>query len=122
MLLKNPEIEQTIPVEWRDSLKCIVDDIRRKRFFPKSFKSFYYTVTDDNVSRIYSNLDAYGEELDILHDNTWNTSICRWTGSSWHVLLDLFTVEGGASDLVLFVDVYPEGAKYRFDIRSVHVP
>jgi hypothetical protein len=40
----------------------------------------------------------------------------------WDVLVDLFTVEEGASDLVLAVGVYEKGSAYIFEVQSVHVP
>lgn len=40
----------------------------------------------------------------------------------WDVLVDVFTVEEGRSDLVLFARVFERGDGYRFEIASVHVP
>ena len=42
-------------------------------------------------------------------------------GGYWEVLVDLFTVEEGCSDLALFVRVYPREGSYVFQILSVHV-
>jgi hypothetical protein len=57
-----------------------------------------------------------------LPEETWKTSACQWMRGYWDVLVDLFTVEEGASDLALAVRVYEEGSAYAFDIQSVHVP
>jgi hypothetical protein len=43
-------------------------------------------------------------------------------GGHWNVLIDLFTIEEGASDLVLEVKVREDGAGYSFEIHSVYVP
>jgi len=40
----------------------------------------------------------------------------------WEVLVDLYTVNENASDLVLFARVYEEDQRYCFEIESVHVP
>jgi hypothetical protein len=40
----------------------------------------------------------------------------------WEVMIDLFTVEEGASDLVLALRVYEKGLSYSFDIQLVYVP
>lgn len=42
--------------------------------------------------------------------------------SHWDVLVDLWTVESGASDLVLFARVFEVENGFRFEIASVHVP
>jgi hypothetical protein len=60
--------------------------------------------------------------LTSLPEATWETSACQWTGEYWDVLVDLFTIEEGASDLALAVRVYEDGSGYSFEIQSVHVP
>lgn len=40
----------------------------------------------------------------------------------WDVMVDLYTAEEGASDLVLHVHVYEEGSSYAFEIYSMHAP
>lgn len=64
----------------------------------------------------------YGETLLELPDETWSTSVCRWMGSHWDVLVDLWTVESGASDLVLHLSVYETDHGLRFVATSLHVP
>lgn len=39
-----------------------------------------------------------------------------------HVLVDLYTVEEGASDLVLAMRVYEKRSAFEFEILSVYVP
>lgn len=122
MLEKNEEIEQPIPSEWREVLALIVEDIRRRGLKSKMVRGFECEVDSKDVNFIYENVDAYGDTLTPLPDDAWRTSICRWMGRYWQLLIDLFTDEEGQSDLVLFVDAYENGNSYRFQVRSVHVP
>jgi len=40
----------------------------------------------------------------------------------WDVMIDLYSIEEGASDLILLVRVYEKGSSYIYEIQSVHVP
>lgn len=68
------------------------------------------------------NVDAYGARLASLPEEAWNTSVCQWMVGYWDVLVDLFTIDEGLSDLVLAVRVYEDGVGYSFKIQSVYVP
>jgi hypothetical protein len=122
MVVKVEEVEQPVPTEWREAFRLIVDDLRYRRLSSKKIGDFTYTIDPADVGQIYANIDAYGETVDRLPEDTWSTSVCRWMGDSWHVLIDLFTVGEGPSDLVLFANAYEDGPSYRFNVESVHVP
>ena len=65
----------------------------------------------------------YGETLTVLPGEAWNISEAQWMVGYWDCLVDLWTEESGASDLVLFVRVTElESGAYRFAVTSVHVP
>lgn len=65
----------------------------------------------------------YGETLVELPQATWTSSVAQWMGTHWDVLVDLWTHEGGASDLVLHARVFEvDGGGYRIELDSVHVP
>ena len=64
----------------------------------------------------------YGETLTELPDETWNSSVSHWYGSHWEVLVDLWTVESGRSDMVLDVRVFEAGDSFRFELHAVYVP
>ena len=55
-------------------------------------------------------------------DETWTTSVAQWTGSHWDVLVDLWTVESGRSDMVLHTCVAESAGGYQFKIHLVYVP
>jgi hypothetical protein len=119
---KNEEIEQSVPVEWQPIIIEIVKDIRGRCLAPRKFLESEIDVDSRDIDFIYQSLDAYGDPLINVPKDGWETSICRWMGGYWHLMIDLFTVEEGASDLVLFVDVYEHGSSKCFKIQSVHVP
>jgi len=43
-------------------------------------------------------------------------------GTHWEVLVDLWTVESGKSDLVLDARVFEQETGFRIEIHSVYVP
>ncbi|QPI53144.1 hypothetical protein IV454_07235 [Massilia antarctica] len=80
------------------------------------------SLSEKDAIRIADNIRRYGAKLVSLPEETWQTSACQWMIGYWDALIDLYTVEEGASDLALAVRVYDEGTAYAFDIVSVHVP
>jgi len=65
---------------------------------------------------------ALCETLAELPDETWATSVSQWMGTHWEVLVDLWTVESGKSDLVLDARVFEQETGFRIEIHSVYVP
>ena len=122
MLEKNGEIEQEIPAEWRPVITEIVEGIRARNLRLKNVLGYEISVDVEEIADIYQSVDHYGEALVALPDDTWQTSVCRWMGCYWHLLIDLFTEEEGLSDLALFVDVYEHENSISFKVRSLHVP
>lgn len=119
---KNEEIEQEIPVEWQPIIIEIVEDVVNRNLRPRNVSGCEVSIDPDEIEHIYQNVDHYGDTLVSLSEDSWQTSICRWMGSYWHLLIDLFTAEEGLSDLVLFIDVYEHESSNSFKIRSLHVP
>ena len=73
--------------------------------------------------RIHEYIEYYGATLIDLPEETWDTSVCLWMEGYWDVLIDLFTLEEGASDLVLAARVYEESNQmYIYEIDSIYVP
>jgi hypothetical protein len=119
---RNEEIEQAIPTQWRSAIIEIVDDIRNRNLRSGNVSGYDVSIDLDEIEDIYQNIDNYGDALVSLPEDAWQTSVCRWMGSYWCLLIDLFTAEGGLSDLVLFMDVYEHESSTSFKIRSLHVP
>ncbi|MDP9423294.1 MAG: hypothetical protein M3Q19_10790 [Pseudomonadota bacterium] len=121
MLEKDGE-EHPIPAEFRPMLRQIVD-----AFAAGDYKLGAHAidgvepVDPDTVEIIAHNICAYGDTLVPLNDETWNTSIARWMGGYWHMLIDLSTAGESVSDLVLHADLH-DAPSHRLEIISVHVP
>lgn len=64
----------------------------------------------------------FGEALAEVPDDTWNSSVSQWMGTHWDLLVDLWTLESGRSDLALHLRVYEAEGGFRFEIDSLHVP
>ena len=73
------------------------------------------------ANRMAENVAAYGGQLTSLSDATWSTSVCRWMGDHWQVLVDLSTTTEPVSDLTLHAKVFDADCS-RIRIVSVHVP
>jgi hypothetical protein len=124
-ITKNEDCEQPVPSAWRELFWNIVESLRRGDFLLKEVTRGVEPLDGAEARRIAGNINAYGSSLTSLPDETWQTSICRWQGCYWEVLIDLFTVEEGESDLVLFSKVFEDNENnppYRFEIDSVNVP
>ena len=79
-------------------------------------------VSAERASTIAANIDKYGCSLMKLPEAAWQTSVCQWMEGYWDVLIDLYTVEEGESDLALVMRVYEKNESYNFVVQSVHVP
>ena len=64
----------------------------------------------------------YGEALAELPDDTWETSIAQWMGTFWEVLVDLYTIPSGRSDMVLHLHAFEAEDGFRFEIQLLYVP
>jgi hypothetical protein len=80
------------------------------------------TVSLEIEEHIRAYVADYGATLVELPQEAWQTSVAQWYGSYWDVLVDLWTVEEGRSDLVLHGRVTESEAGPRFSIHMVYVP
>jgi hypothetical protein len=74
------------------------------------------------AARIRDYILEYGENLVELPEECWRTSVAQWMRSHWELVVDLWTVESGQSDLVLSVRIFEMGQGFRIEVDSVHVP
>lgn len=117
---KDDQEETAVPTAWRSVIHDIVESVRNKRFEEKSIG--VVDVSFDDAAQIEDTITSYGCTLIELPDAAWDSSVCRWTGTYWQLLVDLYTAEEGQSDLVLFVNVHESSGKYVFTVDSMHVP
>lgn len=78
-------------------------------------------IIQETASHIQSYMNDYGATLKSLPNDTWNSSVCIWTGSHWDVLVDLYTIEEGVSDLVLSSRVTETNDEFNIAIHMVYV-
>jgi len=121
-VIKNEANQEPIPTEWRGFLKSIADAFSRGDYHLECGITGVEPVSTDVANRILRNVQAYGGALALLPESVWESSVCQWMGGYWEVLVDLFTVEEGRSDLSLSVKVYEDGLSYRFHVQGVYVP
>ena len=114
--------EQPVPVEWRSTFVEIVESLKSGDFKIERPIPHVERISNDEAERIAGNIRCYGSPLESLPEETWKTSVCRWMEDYWEVLVDLFTVRDGLSDLVLFSRVFERNGGYVFKVESVNVP
>ncbi|CAB0151898.1 hypothetical protein PSI9734_02259 [Pseudidiomarina piscicola] len=113
--------QQPIPTIWRSALWLIVEAIKSNDYSLTNTNSSIKPISLSDATRIQENIEDYGCKLASLPDQAWNTSVCQWMRGYWDILVDLYTVQEGGSDLVLSVRVYEQDNKFEFEIMSVHV-
>ncbi len=119
---KDEKNERQIPTAWRPAFSKIVDAFCKKDYSLSSGIIGVSSVSNETAIHIKEYIQDYGEELVQLPDETWDSSICIWTGSHWDVLIELWTAGEGRSDLVLGAQVIEKDNRYIIDIGMVYVP
>lgn len=120
-VLKCEQNQQLIPNVWHGNILAIAEAIRNKDITKLNGINDVKPLSEEEMIRIQNNILDYGCQLDYLPDDTWNSSVCQWILGYWDVIVDLYTVEEGLSDLALSLRVYESGARYNFEVMSVHV-
>ncbi len=121
-VLKDENNQRPVPSIWRSTFHDIVEALKEGDFSVERRVAGVRPISTENAAKIAGNIKNYGGRLISLPEECWQTSACQWMQGYWDVLVDLFTVEEGASDLALAARVYEEDSAYVFEIQSVHVP
>lgn len=118
---KNEHHEEPVPSEWRKTFGEMVDALREGNL---QFRGIARVEPVDGATAdiIDYQISEYGGTIAPLPEETWRTSVCQWQLTHWEVLVDLFTVEDGRSDLVLDVRVYEDDGGFIFRPYLVYVP
>jgi hypothetical protein len=121
---KNPRAELPVPLVWRATLRDIVARLVARDFSLAQGVAHVEPVRAAVAQQIDKFIANYGETLAPLPEETWASSVYRWSKISnrWDVRLDLWSVEEGHSDLVLSVAVTEAPGGYRYALKSVLVP
>jgi len=122
LILKDEGSQIPIPELWRSTFKTIIEALKEDDFRLGQGIVGVRPISKENSAIIANNIVVYGCRLASLPEETWDSSVCLWMDGYWDVLVDLYTEEEGASDLVLAARVYEEGASFAFELQSVYVP
>ncbi len=120
-ILKDEEQEHPVPSVWRSKLRDIVEALKDGNFNLCGLTGVD-PLDDATAAGIARNINDYGCALTSLPDASWDTSVCQWQIEYWEVLVDLFTVEEGRSDLVLHVHVHEQVGGFDLKLHFVYVP
>ena len=122
LAVKDPDSERPIPMAWRGTIKAIVQILAQSDIQSNAGLTGVRPVSAETAQQIQKYLESYGAELVELPEETWQSSVCIWTGSGWDALIDLWTAAEGRSDLVLSLQVTESQDGFEFGINMVYVP
>jgi hypothetical protein len=120
--VKDKDGAHPIADAWRSQLREIVKAFAEGDYDLSRGIPSVAPVSKATTNQIRAYIADFGEALADLHDETWHSSVSQWMGTHWDVLVDLWTVESGRSDLVLSLRVFEADKGFRFEIDSLHVP
>jgi hypothetical protein len=107
---------------WRPTLCEIVKAFVRRDYALRQRIPAVAPVSAETARQIEQYVSVYGETLCELPEEAWTTSVAQWMGSHWDVLVDLWTVESGRSDMVLDARVSETDDGFSVEIQLVYVP
>lgn len=121
-VLKDAENECPIPTVWRSAFVNIVKALIKKDYRFESCPEHVSPISKETADQIEKYIENYGEELIELSEETWESSVCIWMESHWNVIVDLWTVNEGRSDLILGARVLESDDSYVVHVDMVYVP
>lgn len=113
--------ERPVPVAWRQTFREIVAAFVAADYRLAAGVPGVEAVSTETATQIQRYISDYGATLAALPEETWESSVCAWTGSHWDTLIDLWTQEEGRSDLVLHARV-TNGPGLSVKVHLVDVP
>jgi hypothetical protein len=122
VITKNEEDELPVPLEWRTTFCEMVKSLVAGDYSFCNPIPMVLAVPKSTSEHIESYISDYGEELVLLPEETWDSSIYIWQDGYWDVLVDLWTKAEGRSDLVLKARVIESNNSFEFSIEMVYVP
>jgi hypothetical protein len=104
--VKDENATYPISSAWRATLRDIVESFVQGDYALSRGLHSVAPVPPATAEQIKRYIAGYGETLVALPDETWETSVSQWMGTHWDVLVDLWTLESGESDMVLSARVF----------------
>jgi hypothetical protein len=108
--------------EWRPVFKDIVHALVEGDYSLSRQVPHVRPVSSETARQITEYLADYGATLAELPDESWESSVSQWEGEQWDVLVDMWTLEEGGSDLVLGARVYQTGNDLEIEVGLLYVP
>ena len=122
LAVKDSDRQQPIPTAWRPVFCAIVAAFAKGDYLLGEGIREVTPLSPECAAAIERSIVGYGARLDELPEATWNSSVCMWYGGYWDTLVDLWTLEEGASDLTLCSRVTEQASRFSFAITGVYVP
>ncbi|WP_394781619.1 hypothetical protein [Undibacterium sp.] len=120
--IKDGTAERLVPSRWRSTFCNIVNAFVSGDYLLVNGVPNVEVISEKTAAHIQSYIREYGATLTSLSKETWNSSVCIWTGTHWDVLVDLYTEEEGPSDLVLSAQVIDTNPGFQIAVYMVYVP
>jgi hypothetical protein len=120
--VKDEDAAHPIADAWRPKLREIVKALAEGDFSLSRGIPSVVPISKATVDQMRAYVEDYGETLAELPEETWESSVAQWMETHWDVLVDLWTVESGRSDMVLSLRVFEAGKEFRFEIVLLYVP
>lgn len=120
--MKDETAAHPIATAWRPAFREIVKAFVAGDYSLERGIVSVEPVSSKTADSIQASIDAYGETLAELPEEAWTTSVSQRISTHWDVLVDLWTVESGRSDMVLHSRVFEEGESFRVEVYLVYVP
>jgi hypothetical protein len=115
--------QQPVPSAWRPTFEAIVNAFIAGDWQLSSAPASVERLPEDIAQAIQQNVADYGGiTLTALPAETWETSVAIWMGTVWEVLVDLWSIEEGRTDLVIDAKVAELDDGYAFKVHFVYVP
>ncbi|MCC2525690.1 DUF7668 domain-containing protein [Vibrio coralliilyticus] len=122
VLAVKDEVQRPIPIVWRQTFCQIVSSFVDHDYLLNRSIEGVIPVAQDIADQIETYIKDYDENLVVLPEQTWDSSVCMWMETHWDVLIDLWTETEGLSDLVLQAKVFESQDGYKYQIEMVYVP
>jgi hypothetical protein len=119
---KDETAQHPVATVWRPVLEDIVRAFVQGDYELSLRPSSVMPVRTHVGQQIREYISDDGRTLVELPDEAWSTSVCQWMETHWEVLVDLWTLESGESDLVLSVRVFESDDGFVTEVGPVYVP
>jgi hypothetical protein len=120
--VKDENNERPIPSAWRSAIRQIVGAFAQHDYALSVGVAGVAPIPIETAAQVRDYIEDYGAVLLDLSEETWDSSVCIWTGDHWDALIDLWTADEGRSDLALNLRVFEGDPGTLIAVHMVYVP